>query len=122
MKQKALTLILGASDNPARYSNLAAHRLKGAGYPFRALGIKTGEVAGVGIETGQPDIQDVDTITLYVGPANQAGYYEYIKKLNPRRVIFNPGTENEAFQQELEASGIHAIEACTLVMLSTGQF
>jgi predicted CoA-binding protein len=122
MENNGLTIILGASDNPTRYSYMAAHRLKAAGIPFRAIGIKKGRVAGVGIETGQPNIQGVDTITLYVGPANQVGYYEYIKKLRPKRVIFNPGTENEAFRQDLEAAGIKAIEACTLVMLSTGQF
>jgi len=122
MNKQALTLILGASDNPARYSYLAALRLKAAGYRFRAVGNKVGEVAGVAIETGLPEIPDIDTITLYLGPANQVGYYDYIIQLKPKRVIFNPGTENEWLQQQLENSGINAVEACTLVMLSTGQY
>lgn len=116
------TLILGASTNPDRYSNIAAHRLVEHGHPIINVGVKHGEVAGVAIEL--PDIlhDDIDTITLYLGPANQVPYYEYILKSNPKRLIFNPGTENPELETLAEEHGIETTEACTLVLLSTGQY
>jgi predicted CoA-binding protein len=116
------TLILGASTNPDRYSNIAAHRLVAHGHPIVNVGVKSGEVAGAMIEL--PDVihQDIDTISLYLGPANQTPYYDYILKSNPKRIIFNPGTENGELERLAEEKGIETTEACTLVLLSTGQY
>lgn len=120
MKKK--TLILGASTNPSRYAHLAAHRLVEKGHPIVNVGIKSGEVAGVPIEKPELIHTDLDTITLYLSPQNQVGYYDYILKSNPKRIIFNPGTENPELESLAEAGGIETTEACTLVLLSTGQY
>ncbi len=120
MKKK--TLVLGASDNPARYSYLAINRLVSHQHPVLALGRKKGIVNGVTIEKEQQDWTDVDTITLYLNPMNQKQYYDYIVSLKPKRIIFNPGTENEELQEIADKNGINTLEACTLVMLSTGQY
>ncbi|GHE37836.1 CoA-binding protein [Sphingobacterium griseoflavum] len=116
------TLILGASTNPARYSYLVANKLARKGYPIVNVGRKVGAVAGVEIENAGEPHTDIDTITLYVGPQNQPPYYDYILQTKPKRVIFNPGTENEELRSKLSAAGISSIEACTLVMLNTGQY
>lgn len=116
------TLILGASTNPQRYSFLAANRLVNHGYPIVMLGLKEGQVAENQIQTGKPILNDIDTVTLYIGPAHQPEWYEYIINLQPKRVIFNPGTENEEFEQLLKKEGIEAIEACTLVLISIGDY
>lgn len=116
------TLILGASDNPARYSYLVANKLVRKGYPIINIGRKTGKAGGVQIEPATDFYEDVDTITLYVGPRNQAAYYDYILNTKPKRVIFNPGTENEELRLKLEEAGIESVEACTLVMLNTDQY
>lgn len=116
------TLILGASPNPSRYANLAAHRLVAHGHPIINVGIKQGEVAGVPIEKPEQIHTDLDTITLYLGLQNQPEYYDYIIKSKPKRLIFNPGTENPELEELAEANGIETTEACTLVLLSTGQY
>lgn len=116
------TLILGASDNTTRYSYLVANKLVRKGYPIVNIGRKTGKAAGVAIEPAGELYDDIDTITLYVGPKNQAPFYDYILGTKPKRVIFNPGTENEELKLKLEEAGIEPIEACTLVMLNTGQY
>lgn len=116
------TLILGASTNTARYSYLVANKLVRKGYPIVNVGRKQGEVAGVPIESADKIHTDIDTITLYVGPKNQAPYYDYILKTKPKRVIFNPGAENEELSEMLRKVGIEPVEACTLVMLNTGQY
>ncbi|TYP91478.1 hypothetical protein BC792_1192 [Sphingobacterium allocomposti] len=116
------TLILGASTNPARYAYLVANKLVRKGYPIVNVGRKKGSVAGVEIEEMGEIHPDIDTITMYVGPQNQAPYYDYILKTKPKRVIFNPGAENEELKAKLEAAGIEPVEACTLVMLNTGQY
>ena len=116
------TVVLGASENPSRYSYLAVERLRENGHPVVAIGRKPGVIGDTPIVTGHPEIEDVDTVTLYLNPQLQESEYEYIMHLNPRRVIFNPGTENDAFLELLEKRNIQGIEACTLVMLSTGQF
>jgi predicted CoA-binding protein len=116
------TLILGASTNPSRYANLAAHRLVANGHPIINVGLKPGEVAGVPIEKPEQIHTDLDTITLYLGPQNQPEYYDYIIKSKPKRLIFNPGTENPELEELAEANGIESTEACTLVLLSTGQY
>jgi predicted CoA-binding protein len=86
------------------------------------VGIKKGEVAGVAIEKPDSLHQDIDTITLYIGPALQPQYYDYVIDTKPKRVIFNPGTENYEFAKLLDQHGIEPIQACTLVLLSTGQY
>lgn len=116
------TLVFGASLKPDRYSNLAINRLKSKGVPTQAFGLKQGEVAGVPIKTDLTDFKNIHTITLYIGPANQPQYYEHIIGLQPKRVIFNPGTENPEFYTLLENAGIAVEEACTLVLLATKQF
>lgn len=116
------TLIVGASTNPARYAYLVANKLVRKGYPIVNIGRKVGAVAGVEIEKADVVYTDIDTVTLYVGPNNQSVYYDYILQTKPSRVIFNPGTENQAFKRRLEQAGIETVEACTLVMLNTGQF
>lgn len=116
------TLILGASTNTARYSYLVANKLVRKGHEIVNVGRKVGKVAGVEIEPAEDIHNDIDTVTLYVGPKNQDVYYDYIIKTKPKRVIFNPGTENETLKQMLEAADIEPVEACTLVMLNTGQY
>lgn len=116
------TLVLGASTNPARYSYLAINRLKNAGKEVVAIGNKPGKVSGIPINTGLLHIDGLNTITLYLSPENQKGYYEYIIGLKPKRVIFNPGTENPEFIKLLKQNGIDTEIACTLVLLATGQY
>src|SRR5690606_42001864 len=116
------TLIIGASTNHARYSYLVANKLVRNGYPSVNVRRKEGEVAGVAIETPEAIHEHIDTITLYIGPRNQPPYYDYILNTKPKRVIFNPGAENPELVEKLEEQGIEAVEACTLVMLNTGQY
>lgn len=114
------TLILGATPNPDRYAYLAAKKLVKNGHEIINVGIKTGEVAGQPILNGQPTLEDVDTVTLYVGPKHQPPYYDWLTSLKPRRIIFNPGTENAELSMLARAAGIKTEVACTLVMLGTG--
>lgn len=115
-------LVIGASENPERYSNKAIRMLRRYGFEVIALGNRAGQVEDVSIQTEKVVFPDIDTVTIYVGPQNQTDFFQYIPKLRPRRVIFNPGTENPDFYLQLEQSGIDVVEACTLVLLSTGQF
>lgn len=116
------TLVIGASTKPERYSYQAIERLKAKGYPILAMGLKEGEIHGEIIHTKKEDWPDIDTVSLYVGPAHQSNFIDYVVGLNPRRVIFNPGTENPDFENRLKAEGIFAERACTLVLLSTNQY
>lgn len=116
------TLVLGASENPQRYSNMAILRLRGKGHPVVAVGRRKGQVQDVAIGTEPTLFDGVDTVTLYLNPTNQKPYYDYILSLHPRRIIFNPGTENPELVRMAEEKGIHTLEACTLVMLGTGQY
>ena len=116
------TLVIGASENPDRYSNKAIKALVKHNHPVVAIGLRNGVVEGVSFDSEKKDFKDVDTITLYVGPLNQPEYYSYIIGLKPRRVIFNPGTENPEFIAQLAANGIYPEIACTLVLLATNQF
>ena len=116
------TLVLGASTNPERYSFKAANMLVKHGHEIIPVGLKSGELAGKTILTGQPKEGEIDTVTLYLGPAHQPDIYNYVIGLKPKRVIFNPGTENEEFENLLEERGIEVVEACTLVLLSTNQY
>jgi uncharacterized protein len=120
MKNK--TLVLGASENPGRYSNMAMLKLQDKGHDIVAVGKKSGTVNGVQISAQPVLSDDVDTVTLYLNPDNQKPYYDYILSLKPRRIIFNPGTENEELEEMAASQGIKVQEACTLVMLGTGQY
>jgi predicted CoA-binding protein len=124
LMSNAKILILGASTNPARYSYLAANALSGREYNVIPVGLKKGTVAGRPILDirSRPKIDNVDTITLYMNPQNQSGYLDYILSLNPRRIIFNPGTENNDLIRLAEDRGIEVIIDCTLVMLRSGYF
>lgn len=122
MEKQKKTLVLGASDNPARYSYLAIQRLRRYGHPVVGIGRKNTNVADVNIAKEKLPVTDVDTITLYLNPTHQEEYYEYILSLNPKRIIFNPGTENDKLVQLAKEKKIETMEACTLVLLSTGQY
>lgn len=116
------TLVFGASTNPARASYQAVRQLRQQNIPVVAIGLKTGTVADVEIQMGHPMLADVDTITLYLGPDKQPEHYDYFLGLRPRRIIFNPGTENPELYQLARQEGILPEIACTLVLLSLGQY
>jgi len=118
------TVIIGATPNKARYAYLAARMLKEYNHEIVPVGIKDGEVFGHEILDifSKPKIDDVDTVTLYIGPHRQPEHMDYILGLKPKRIIFNPGTENDEFIRRAEDQGIEALEACTLVMLRSQQF
>lgn len=121
---REFTLVIGASENPNRYSYKAIEMLKEYGFKILALSKRKGDVLGVGINTfiDENIYPKIDTVTLYIGEKHQATYFELIKNINPNRVIFNPGTENIEFMQFLEENNIDYLEACTLVMLRTNQY
>uniref|UniRef100_UPI003216C252 CoA-binding protein n=1 Tax=uncultured Draconibacterium sp. TaxID=1573823 RepID=UPI003216C252 len=116
------TLVIGASENPARYSNKAIRALRMHNHEVVALAKREGSVDDVAIKTEFPTDEKIDTVTLYVGPQRQPEYYTAISRLKPKRVIFNPGTENPELAELLQEKGIKAEEACTLVLLSIGAY
>lgn len=117
------TLILGASTNPERYAYMAAQKLLSHGHDIVLFGNKNGKIFGQEILNNLSDIPtEIDTVTMYLGEKNQEPYMDFIKKMKPRRIIFNPGAEAETFEKELEKAGIEVLEACTLVMLQTKQY
>ncbi len=116
------TLVFGASLKTNRYSNIAIHRLQENNIDTKAFGLRAGYVGSVQITTNLSDIKNIDTITLYMNPSRQSEYYYQITELAPRRVIFNPGTENPEFYKLLGEKGIQVEVACTLVLLATGQY
>ncbi|WP_026777134.1 CoA-binding protein [Polaribacter sp. Hel_I_88] len=120
MKNK--TLVIGASTNPNRYSNIAIKRLLDKNIAVVALGLRKGKVLDVAIDNEKVDYKNIDTVTLYLNPKRQEEYYNYIISLQPRRVIFNPGTENMEFVKLLKNNQIESEIACTLVLLSTNQY
>lgn len=120
MKNK--TLVFGASLKPNRYSNYAVQRLTAKGIEVVAYGMVTGNIAGVDIDDELKPYSDIDTITLYLNKKRQVEYYDYLVSLKPRRVIFNPGTENPDFYDILESNGIMYEASCTLVLLATNQY
>lgn len=120
--QAPVTLILGATTNPERYSYMATALLVEKGYEVYPFGIKKGEILNTPILNEWPVNISIDTVTLYLGPLAQEAYYNAIIELKPRRIIFNPGTENAILNNLATENGIQTIEACTLVMLKTGQY
>lgn len=122
MTKNKKTLVLGATTKPERYAFKAVSMLVDKGHSVLALGQNAGEVAGVKIQTKAIPLKNIDTVTLYLNPARQKDYYNYIVEAQPKRVIFNPGTENPEFYQLLKLNDIKVEVACTLVLLSTNQY
>ena len=120
--EKKKTLVLGASDNPARYSYLAIQRLRRYEHPVVAIGRKNTQVGDVPIGKEKTQFENIDTITFYLNPFHQKEYYDYVLSLKPKRLIFNPGAENDELEKLAKQNNIQTIEACTLVLLSTGQY
>jgi uncharacterized protein len=121
MKPKK-TLVLGASDNPSRYSYLAIQRLRMHGHPVVAIGRRNTTVGDVPITKAHEKFENVDTVTVYMNQTHQKEYYDYLLSLHPSRIIFNPGAENNELAGLAKKNGIQPVEACTLVMLSTNQY
>ncbi|MEO9806584.1 MAG: CoA-binding protein [Reichenbachiella sp.] len=121
---KNLTVVLGASPNPSRYAYLAAERLQNHDKPFKLVSIKKGELFGESFLDlrDRPAIENVHTVTLYIGAPRLTEWLDYILSLTPVRIIFNPGTENMALAKAAESQGIEVVFGCTLVMLGTGQY
>ncbi len=117
------TLVLGASEKPERYSNMAIQRLAALGHPVVAVGARKGQIGNTPIVSEFPiDAQRIDTVTLYLNQKAQETYYDDILNLKPHRLIFNPGTENPELETLASQQGIETINACTLVMLGTGGY
>ena len=118
------TVIIGATTDPSRYAYLAARMLTNYNNEIVPIGIKKGEVFGTKILNiyDRPAVPDVDTITLYIGPQRQPEWYDYILSLKPKRIIFNPGTENDTLEKLAEEKGIETVQGCTLVMLRSNQY
>lgn len=115
-------MVLGATMKPDRYAFMAINSLVAKGHPVIAIGQQTGEVAGVKIQTKMVPVKNIDTVTLYINPIRQRDYYNYIIEAQPKRVVFNPGTENPEFYQLLRSNNIEVEVACTLVLLTTNQY
>ena len=120
MKKK--TLVMGASQNPERYSHKAITKLLQYGHPVVAIGRRKGSIGTVEFETEPIPFENIDTVSLYLNPANQRPYYDYIISLKPKRLLFNPGTENPELEALATENGIPFLHSCTLVMLSIGNF
>lgn len=116
------TVVLGATDNPSRYAYLATQRLQNHNHEVVPIGIREGNINGLPIRLGEPELKDVDTVTLYLNPQRQRQYYDYILSLKPKRIIFNPGTENPELMRLAREHGIEVEVGCTLVMLSVGTY
>ena len=122
MWKNKTTVVIGASPSPDRYSYKAAISLHNHGHTVYPVGLRSGKIQDLDIITDKPVIENVDTVTLYVGPANQPAWIDYILSLKPKRIIFNPGTENPAFESLAESKGIETMQACTLVMLAIKEY
>lgn len=116
------TLVIGASLKESRYSNMCVKTLVSGRFPVTAIGLREGFIDETPVLSGFPEVNNIHTVTLYLGPDNQKSWYNYILKLNPKRVIFNPGAENEEFEEVLSDAGIEVIEGCTIVMVKAGTF
>lgn len=116
------TVVLGATPDPTRFAYKAANMLVDYGHEVIPVGIKKGEVAGQKILNDKPDLEEVDTITLYISPQNQTDLLDYMISLKPKRIIFNPGTENDKLMAMAKNNNIQSIIGCTLVMLAVGTY
>lgn len=122
VRSEKKTVVLGASNNRYRYSYRAVESLLDSGIEPVPVGIKRGDIEGISILNGQPEIEDVHTVTLYLNPENQRSYYDYILSLQPQRIIFNPGTVNPELMRLAREQGIEVEIGCTLVMLAVGSY
>jgi predicted CoA-binding protein len=122
MTKNKKTLVLGATTKPERPAFKAIEMLVGNGHSVLALGQNTGEVAGIKINTKAIPLKNIDTVSLYINPARQRDYYNYVIEAKPKRVLFNPGTENPEFYQLLELNNIKFEAACTLVLLTLNKY
>ena len=120
--EKKKTLVLGGSVNPSRFANKAIRKLRAYGHPVVSVGLKEGEVNDVNIQTGTPHFKDIHTVTLYLSAKNQKQYYDYIIGLKPKRIVFNPGTENLELSELARKNNIEVVEYCTLILLDTHTF
>jgi predicted CoA-binding protein len=116
------TLVIGASLKENRFSNICVKTLATGHFPVVAIGLREGLIDEIPVYTGFPELNNIHTVTLYLGPENQKKWYDYVLKLNPKRVIFNPGTENEEFENLLLNAGIQVIEDCTIVKVQGGRY
>ena len=116
------TLVVGASLNESRFSNQCVKTLVSAHFPVTALGLREGKIDGTHVQSGFPELHDIHTVTFYLGPQNQVSWYDYILKLKPKRVVFNPGTENLEFEDMLSGNGIEVVEDCTIMMVQGGRY
>jgi len=114
------TLVVGASPNPLRFSHKMVKSLLRHDFEAVPLGIKEGEITGVKILTGKPELKDIHTISLYISPKRQGDYYNYFLSLEPERIIFNPGTYNNELIELAEKNGIKAVTDCALIMINKG--
>jgi len=120
--EKKKTLVLGGSMNPTRFSNRAIRKLRAYGHPVISIGLQEGKVDDASIQTGTPHFEDIHTVTLYLNPKNQKQYYDYIIGLKPKRIVFNPGTENLELSELARKNYINVVEYCTLILLDTHTF
>ena len=116
------TLVIGASLKESRYSNRCVKTLVSGHFPVTAIGLREGLIDEIPVQSGFPVLENIHTVTLYLGPENQATWYDYIMKLNPERVVFNPGTENREFEDMLSVAGIEVVEDCTIMMVQGGRY
>ncbi len=116
------TLVFGASLKESRYSYKAIEKLRSYHHEVVAYGLRTGSVADVAIDNIKKPYSAIDTITLYMNPERQREHYAYLMSLKPKRILFNPGTENPEFYELLKANDIFYEAACTLVLLATNQY
>lgn len=116
------TLVIGASLNENRYSNICVRTLKSGHFPVTAIGLREGMIDTIPVITGTPDLENIHTVTLYLNSGNQKPWFDYIMKLNPKRVVFNPGTENDEFADMLSSAGIETVEDCTIMMIQSGRY
>jgi len=116
------TAVIGASDNPERYSFICTQRLRAYGHTVFPVGLKKGVIIDQEILIDKPALTDIDTVTMYVGPKHQPYWEDYVLSLKPKRIIFNPGAENRSLTEKAMAQGIECLNACTLVMLSIGDY
>jgi predicted CoA-binding protein len=116
------TVVIGASNDKERYAYKATISLQMHQHEVIPVGINPGDINGINISTDKTIISNIDTVTMYVNPKHQSYWYDYVMALNPKRVIFNPGAENAEFEKQLKQNNIEVLEACTLVLLATGQY
>jgi predicted CoA-binding protein len=118
----SIVVVLGASPNPERFSYKAVKRLISNNYQVVAIGKSNGSIGNIPIVTGQPALNDVHTVLMYLAPYHQGEIFDYVISLRPKRVIFNPGTESPEFEEWLKSYDIEIVNDCSLVMMATGRF